>query len=61
MAQSLQSYRLATFSNFRNTHGVVKPSAPNLVEMLQAAVPGSMVLVLGASGGANRNVGVGRV
>ncbi len=57
--QSLHRHRLVTFSNFRNTHGMVKSGAPNLVEMLQAAVPGSMVLVLRASGGANRNVGVG--
>ena len=51
MAQSLHRYRLVTFSNFLTTLGIVKSVEPNLVEVLDDANPGSVVLVLGASGG----------
>ena len=51
MAQSLHHYRLVTFSNFLTTPGIVESVETNLVEVLQDANPGSVVLVLGARGG----------
>ena len=51
MAQSLHRYRLVTFSNFLTTPGIVKSVEPSLVDVLHDAAPGSVVLVLGASGG----------
>ena len=51
MAQSLHRYRLVTFSNFLTTPGIVKSFIPNLVDVLQDAAPGSVLLVLGGRGG----------
>ena len=50
-AQPLHRYRLVTFSNFLTTPGIVKTVNPNLVDVLQDAAPGSVLLVLGGRGG----------
>lgn len=51
MAQSLHRYRLVVFSNFLTTISSVKHFESNLVEMLQDAAAGSVVLLLGGRGG----------
>ena len=50
MAQQLHRYRLFIFSNFLTDIGTVKSFEPNLVEILQDANPGSVLLILGGSG-----------
>ena len=50
MAQQLHRYRLFIFSNFLTDVGTVKSFKPNLVEILQDANPGSVLLILGGSG-----------
>ena len=49
MAQQLHRYRLFIFSNFLTDVGTVKSFKPNLVEILQDANPGSVLLILGGS------------
>ena len=50
MAQQLHRYRLFIFSNFLTDSDTVKSFEPNLVEILQDANPGSVLLILGGSG-----------
>ena len=47
MAQSLHRYRLITFSNFLTTVNSVKCFESNLLDVLQDAARGSVLLVLG--------------
>ena len=51
MAQSLHRYRLIVFSNFLATVSAVTTFEPNLVDILDDAQPGSVVMVLGGKGG----------
>ena len=51
MAQSLHRYRLVVFSNFLTTVTSVKCFEPNLVDMLDDAAAGSVVLLLGGHSG----------
>ena len=51
LAQSLHRYRLITFSNFLTTVNAVKCFESNLLDVLQDAAPGSVLLVLGGKRG----------
>ena len=51
IAQSLHRYRLIVFSNFLTTLGTVDSFESNLVDALHDANPGTVLLVLGGTGG----------
>lgn len=50
MVEQLHRYRLFIFSNFLTEVGTVKSFEPNIVEILQDANPGSVLLIIGGSG-----------
>ncbi len=51
IAQSQHRYRLITFSNFLTTVKTAKCFKPNLVDIFCDAAPGTVLLVLGGTGG----------
>ena len=56
IAQSHHRYRLIVFSNFLTNVGTVKCFEPNLVDILQDAFPGTVLLVIGGKGPRYRKV-----
>ena len=48
-AQTLHRYRLLTLSNFLTPHNTVEWFEPNLIEILQDAAPGTVLLIIGSN------------